>query len=189
MSYNQGYGAPYGQGYGQNGGGGYASPQNYQQPQGQGGGGQRRPPNEGFGSLFQNSYKTNENHPDFRGDCTFRGQHIEIAAWWRQARNGSNYLSLRVQPYGAGRNQNQNPQQSFPQGPAPQHGYGYPQAGQPPAPQPNYSPPPTNYTPQGYPQGDVTPDYHAGPPEGHPANMGPPVNSAPADLLDDEIPF
>lgn len=51
---------------------------------------------EGQGSLFKNQKKTDEKHPDYKGDCLLNGKKMQIAAWIKEAKNGSKFMSLRI---------------------------------------------------------------------------------------------
>lgn len=99
--------------------------------------------NEGQGSLFINAYKDandpNDRKPHLKGHCLINGQEKDIAAWWAQKQDGTQYLQLKIS--------DPRPRQQAPQG-----GYA-PQ----PQPHPQYQPQP-QYQPrgqqaQGYPQG------------------------------------
>ena len=58
-------------------------------------------PNPGFGALFKNDYKENENHPDFKGTFALEdGKKLDIAAWKRESKSGKPFLSLKIsEPY------------------------------------------------------------------------------------------
>ena len=51
---------------------------------------------DGDGSLFFNSRKTKENHPDYTGRVQLDGRQYRIAGWKRATKAGAGYLSLRV---------------------------------------------------------------------------------------------
>ena len=51
---------------------------------------------DGFGALFVNKRKDKETQPDYRGECRYKGELIEIAGWKKQG-NAGPYLSLKVQ--------------------------------------------------------------------------------------------
>ena len=48
------------------------------------------------GVLFQNQ-KTNEKHPDYRGNCLIGGVQYRIAGWKRTSKNNMPYLSILFQ--------------------------------------------------------------------------------------------
>ena len=53
---------------------------------------------DGDGSLFFNSGKTKENHPDYTGRVQLDGRPYRIAGWKRTTKAGAGYLSLRITP-------------------------------------------------------------------------------------------
>ena len=55
---------------------------------------------DGTGQLNKNSYKTTDNHPDYRGDAKIDGKNKELSAWVKTNVKGEKYLSLSIQePY------------------------------------------------------------------------------------------
>lgn len=52
---------------------------------------------EGGGSLFKNDKKTQENHPDYKGDCMIGGVQYWISAWLK-GKEGSRFFSFSFQP-------------------------------------------------------------------------------------------
>ncbi len=50
----------------------------------------------GQGSLFQNTAKEKDSHPDYRGDANIDGVTYEIAGWRKVAKSGKPYLSLSL---------------------------------------------------------------------------------------------
>ena len=54
-------------------------------------------PKEGSGALFKNTRKDKDTHPDYRGDAMINGQHMEIAAWIKEGKNGK-FMSLAFKP-------------------------------------------------------------------------------------------
>jgi uncharacterized protein (DUF736 family) len=55
---------------------------------------------DGTGQLNKNSYKTTDNHPDYRGDAKIDGKDKELSAWVKTNVKGEKYLSLSIQePY------------------------------------------------------------------------------------------
>lgn len=54
------------------------------------------------GTLFTNSKKSSDKHPDWRGEIKVDGKLWEISAWTKSGRNGD-FLSLAVkEPYQKG---------------------------------------------------------------------------------------
>lgn len=54
-------------------------------------------PKEGSGSLFTNTRKEKDSHPDERGDAMIGGVLYEVAAWLKTDRNGNTFRSLSIQ--------------------------------------------------------------------------------------------
>lgn len=55
---------------------------------------------DGTGQLNKNSFKTTDNHPDYRGDAKIDGKNKELSAWVKTNVKGEKYLSLSIQePY------------------------------------------------------------------------------------------
>lgn len=50
------------------------------------------------GSIFNNTKKEKDTHPDRTGDCTIGGRKYWISGWVKQDRNGKQYLSLAFKP-------------------------------------------------------------------------------------------
>lgn len=51
------------------------------------------------GTLFTNSRKSKETHPDYTGKVKVNGKDMEISAWLKEGKNGK-YLSLSFkEPY------------------------------------------------------------------------------------------
>lgn len=50
------------------------------------------------GSVFANSRKEKDTHPDRTGDCTIDGKKYWISGWVKQDKNGKQYLSLSFKP-------------------------------------------------------------------------------------------
>jgi uncharacterized protein (DUF736 family) len=46
------------------------------------------------GSLFKNSKKTTELHPDYTGRIMVNGKELQLAAWVKKSKSGENYLSI-----------------------------------------------------------------------------------------------
>ncbi len=54
---------------------------------------------ENSGSLFVNSHKEKDTHPDFTGRGNFNGVSFEISAWKKPGKNGKPvFLSLSIKP-------------------------------------------------------------------------------------------
>ena len=52
------------------------------------------------GSLFRNSYKEADKHPDYKGTAKINGQLLDIAGWKNETKDGGSYLSLQFsEPY------------------------------------------------------------------------------------------
>jgi len=79
---------------------------------------------EGFGSVFENRDKKQDNHPDFKGDAKFEGKTVEVALWERTDRNGNTYYSLKIQRPRSQQNQEQPPQDRKPRKPVEGDPYG-----------------------------------------------------------------
>jgi hypothetical protein len=48
-------------------------------------------PKEGSGSLFKNTRKTTENHPDLTGSISLNGKEFWLSAWKKEGKNGPFY--------------------------------------------------------------------------------------------------
>lgn len=52
------------------------------------------------GALYPNEHKSTDNHPDFTGPITVKGEELRVAAWTRQKKSGADqgqdYLSLSI---------------------------------------------------------------------------------------------
>ena len=70
---------------------------------------------DGFGNIFPNKRKQKDTHPDYTGECRYKGELIEIAGWKKQG-NAGPYLSLKVQ---APRAKQDKPSGGGARGPAP----------------------------------------------------------------------
>lgn len=46
------------------------------------------------GSLFRNNRKEKDSHPDYNGSVRIEGRDMWIAAWLKEAKDGSKYMSL-----------------------------------------------------------------------------------------------
>jgi hypothetical protein len=54
-------------------------------------------PKDGSGSLFKNTRKEKDTHPDYRGDLMLDGTMYEVAAWIKEGKNGK-FMSLSAKP-------------------------------------------------------------------------------------------
>ena len=52
-------------------------------------------PKEGSGSLFKNSRKTSENHPDYTGSIMINGREHWLSAWVKEGKSGK-FFSVSV---------------------------------------------------------------------------------------------
>lgn len=48
------------------------------------------------GSLFENSYKERDSHPDMKGTIVFNNISYSVAAWKNTTKSGGKYLKLKV---------------------------------------------------------------------------------------------
>lgn len=49
------------------------------------------------GSIWPNQYKKADNHPDMKGTEVWKGEVIEVAAWRRTAKDGTEYIYFSLQ--------------------------------------------------------------------------------------------
>lgn len=49
------------------------------------------------GSLFRNTRKEKDTHPDYAGSCVIEGRHYWINAWTKEA-NGKKFFSFAFKP-------------------------------------------------------------------------------------------
>lgn len=54
-------------------------------------------PKDGNGALFKNTRKESDNHPDYTGNAMVNGEHVDIAAWIKEGKNGK-FMSLSFKP-------------------------------------------------------------------------------------------
>ena len=52
--------------------------------------------NIGSGVLWKNKYKKTDKEPFFRGKATVRGHEVELAAWIKKDKNGSDMISIAI---------------------------------------------------------------------------------------------
>lgn len=50
------------------------------------------------GSLFKNTDKQSDNHPDYNGSIMVDGKPFWLNAWLKTAKNGTKYMSLSLKP-------------------------------------------------------------------------------------------
>lgn len=48
------------------------------------------------GSLFKNSKKTTETHPDYTGKLKIAGIEYQLSAWVSKTKDGQNYLNIKA---------------------------------------------------------------------------------------------
>lgn len=53
---------------------------------------------DGQGSLFKNTEKETEQHPDYKGSITIAGVPHWLSAWIKTSAKGGKYMSLSAQP-------------------------------------------------------------------------------------------
>jgi len=54
--------------------------------------------NTNRGSLFKNDKKTQENHPDYKGQINIKGTDYWLNAWLKTSTKGTKFMSLSVSP-------------------------------------------------------------------------------------------
>lgn len=55
------------------------------------------------GSLFRNTKKETDSHPDYNGNGVIDGTEYWFSAWINEAKDGSKYMSLKFKPKDAPR--------------------------------------------------------------------------------------
>lgn len=48
------------------------------------------------GTLFLNTEKTEEKHPDYKGRAVIKGKTVYVSAWIKIAKSGSKYISFSI---------------------------------------------------------------------------------------------
>jgi hypothetical protein len=66
--------------------------------------------NTNRGAIFENDRKENDNHPDMKGQINVEGAEFWVSGWWKEDRNGNEYMSLSVNPKQPQQRQAQQPQ-------------------------------------------------------------------------------
>jgi hypothetical protein len=52
----------------------------------------------GNGAVFKNTYKTEDKHPDLKGDARLPdGTKVKLALWKKEDKNGSPYFSIKIE--------------------------------------------------------------------------------------------
>lgn len=54
--------------------------------------------NNNRGALFRAREKKNDNSPDYSGNCEINGVEMWIAAWIKESKAGTKYMSLSFTP-------------------------------------------------------------------------------------------
>jgi hypothetical protein len=57
--------------------------------------------NTNRGALFKNNDKTEETHPDYRGNINVDGTEFWLSAWLKTSKAGMKYMSLSIKPKNA----------------------------------------------------------------------------------------
>ena len=58
---------------------------------------------ENKGRIFKNTYKTEDKHPEYKGEIDWKGERIEIALWVSKSENGVQYFSTaQSEPFKVG---------------------------------------------------------------------------------------
>lgn len=77
--------------------------------------------NTNRGVLFENDRKETDNHPDLTGKLNVNGVEHYISAWWKDGRNGGQFLSISLgRP--VDQQQQERPQPPARRGPPPSSG-------------------------------------------------------------------
>jgi uncharacterized protein (DUF736 family) len=54
--------------------------------------------NTNRGALFRNNDKTDEKHPDYRGNLNVGGVEFWLSAWIKTSKQGIKYMSISIKP-------------------------------------------------------------------------------------------
>ena len=54
--------------------------------------------NTNRGALFRNNDKTEEKHPDYRGNINVDGTEYWLSAWLKTSKQGMKYFSITIKP-------------------------------------------------------------------------------------------
>jgi hypothetical protein len=65
--------------------------------------------NRDRGALFKNNDKTEEKHPDYRGNINVDGTEYWLSAWLKTSKAGMKYMSLSIKPKEDGTAQSKRP--------------------------------------------------------------------------------
>jgi hypothetical protein len=65
--------------------------------------------NRDRGALFKNNDKTEESHPDYRGNINVDGTEYWLSAWLKTSKAGMKYMSLSIKPKNADTAQSKKP--------------------------------------------------------------------------------
>ena len=69
--------------------------------------------NTNRGAIFKNE-KTKDTQPDYTGKLNVGGREFRVASWIKQSKQGTNFMSLSVEPWEDKGQQSQQPQQAAP---------------------------------------------------------------------------
>lgn len=53
---------------------------------------------ENRGTLFKNTRKEKESHPDYNGKINVNGENYDLSAWVKESKNGLKFFSISVRP-------------------------------------------------------------------------------------------
>jgi hypothetical protein len=66
---------------------------------------------EGRGSMFQNTRKEKDTHPDWRGDIMINGTVMEICSWWNEEKGFHSLSITEKKPFTPGETQQRSDRQ------------------------------------------------------------------------------